>query len=265
MGYAVVGGDERFACLAALLEKRGEDVRRCFAGGRSDGAVALAGARHVVTNYPLRVRDKGVDFLRLAAMAPADATFWLCGPKRPEALPEGRRIVDLWADERLILDNAALTAEGAVAAAMRASRRTLRELPALVVGWGRIGRALTELLVGMGVPVMAASRSQAHRSQAQARGAEAVDTLALGEALPGRKLIFNTAPHPTLDAEALRRMDRDAMALDLASPPYGVDLAAAWAMGLRAWREPGLPGRYCPESAAAALLRAMDRAEEGRD
>jgi hypothetical protein len=41
--------------------------------------------------------------------------------------------------------------------------------------------------------------------------------------------------------------------------PYGIDLRAAWALGIRAWREPGLPGRYCPRSAAAALYRAILR------
>ena len=54
-------------------------------------------------------------------------------------------------------------------------------------------------------------------------------------------------------------MNRKALIIDLASLPCGVDLRAAWALGLRAWREPGLPGRHCPESAAAALYRAMRR------
>ena len=40
---------------------------------------------------------------------------------------------------------------------------------------------------------------------------------------------------------------------------YGIDLRAAWNRGLRAWREPGLPGRYCPQSAARALLSAIER------
>ena len=54
-------------------------------------------------------------------------------------------------------------------------------------------------------------------------------------------------------------------AIDLAGIPYGVDLRTAWRMGVRAWREPGLPGRYCPHSAARAILNAMDRltGEEG--
>lgn len=263
MDYAIIGGDERFACLAGLLEKRGDRVRRCPAGGTALEE-ALARAGRVLTNYPLRLRGGVPDFRGLLEMLPEGAGLWLCGPGRPEDAQADGRIVDLWADERLILDNAALTAEGAVAAAMRAGRRSLREMPALVVGWGRIGRALTELLVGMGAEVTVASRREAHRGQAAGRGAGVVDTRRVADALPGRKLIFNTAPGPTLGAAALRRMDPDAMAIDLASPPYGIDLYAAWAMGLRAWREPALPGRYCPESAAAALLRAIDRAEEGR-
>jgi len=53
------------------------------------------------------------------------------------------------------------------------------------------------------------------------------------------------------------------MLIDLASPPYGIDLRAAWNRGLRAWREPGLPGRYCPQSAAEAILNALDRIGRG--
>lgn len=261
MDTIIIGGDARFACLRTLLEQRGRTVRHIRGGLGAGDINELAGARNVIANCPTKV---GLDLPGLLECVSCDATLWLCGPGHAGEVPAGRRIIDLWTDERLIADNAALTAEGAVSAAMTAARRSLRELPALVVGWGRIGRALTDLLVGMGVPVKAASRSEAHRRQAQARGAEAVDTTAIAEALPGRKLIFNTAPGMVLDAVALRRMDRDAMAVDLASPPYGIDLSAAWAQGLRAWREPGLPGRYCPESAAAALLHAMDRAEEGR-
>ena len=43
----------------------------------------------------------------------------------------------------------------------------------------------------------------------------------------------------------------------------GVDLEAAQALNLRAWREPKLPGRYCPYSAARALMRAIFRAGGG--
>ena len=262
MEYVIIGGDARFAWLARLLGQRGKSVRT-LGHDRSVGEAdldALAGARAVVVNCPPKLSGAAMEFADLLARLPADARVYACGPRHPDF---DRRVVDLWADEALLEENAALTAEGAVAAAMRASERALRDTRCLVIGWGRVGRALTELLVGMGASVVVASRSESGRNRATERGAEAVPTRELARALPGCGLIFNTAPSLVLDAARLEQADADALLVDLASPPYGIDLEAAWARGLRAWREPALPGRCCPRSAAVRLLEAVDR-HEGR-
>ena len=60
-----------------------------------------------------------------------------------------------------------------------------------------------------------------------------------------------------LDEDALSGTRGGTLMIDLASVPYGVDLRAAWRRGILAWREPGLPGRYCPRSAAKALAEAI--------
>ena len=65
-----------------------------------------------------------------------------------------------------------------------------------------------------------------------------------------------------LGENELRGAERDALIIDLASAPFGVSLEAAQSLGLRAWREPALPGRYCPFSAAWALQRSVRRAEK---
>ena len=251
MDYAVLAGDARMPALAALLRERGSDARYI---ANADAAEALIPkARNIVTHCPPRL---GMEMERVLELASQDARVYICGPK---AHPGDARVIDLWADKALKVENARLTAEGAVSAAMAAGRRSLKDLPTLVVGWGRIGRALTELLVAMGARVMVASRSLEHRHRAIQRGAEAVSLEKLNGWLPGMALVFSTAPAMVLDAPRLQWLDRSAMVIDLASPPYGVDLPAAWQLGLRAWREPGLPGRYCPESAAEALLNAMER------
>ena len=261
MEYLIVGGDRRMSWLARLLSERGKDAAAWGLepqpGVAAAGPGALKYAENVVVNCPPRMPGRGMGLRELLDAVPAEARVFACGPGHPEL--EDGRIVDLWADEALKVANARLTAEGAVASAMRASSRALQETHCLVVGWGRIGRALTELLVAMGSRVTVASRSEAGRNRAVERGAEAADTGAIVEALPGQGLIFNTAPALVLDDTALRRVDRDAMIIDLASAPYGVELHAAWSRGLRAWREPGLPGRYCPQSAALAILEAMER------
>lgn len=260
MKYVIIGGDARLAWLARLLRQRGEAVRTLGGEGAPLDADGLSNADVVVANCPPKLNQR-LTFDELLALLPSDARLYACGPKHPDF---DRRVVNLWADETLLAENAALTAEGAVAAALRASERALRDMRCLVIGWGRVGRALTELLVGMDARVTVASRSESGRNRAKERGAEAIPTGEIGRSLSGCDLVFNTAPSLVLDAALLGRVDGDALLIDLASPPYGIDLAAAWARGLRAWREPALPGRCCPRSAAQAILNAMDRQERGR-
>ena len=262
MDMIIIGGDGRMAALAERLREAGHAARQVLSGGEDARALLslpahIRQAEGIVTNCPPRVRGTRLSLEELLALASPEARIYLCGPQR-SPVADGR-IVDLWADEALLRENARLTAEGALSAAMQAGRRSLRDLPCLVVGWGRIGAALTELLVAMGARVTVASRAATHRRRAIERGAEAVPTEALDRALPEARLVFSTPPAMVLDAARLRHVHPEALVIDLASPPYGVDLRAAWALGIRAWREPGLPGRYCPESAAQALARAILR------
>lgn len=264
METIIIGGDARFEHLARLLSERGESVG--MYGGSTYPRVktvdraAIVRMDTVIMNCPSKSDLKLEEVLEAVSDS---AKVIACGPGHPEI--DDRRVTDLWADEGLLWDNARLTAEGALASAMRASTRALVGMNCMVIGWGRIGRALTEMLVALGTRVTVASRTPAGRNRAVERGAEAADTARIAGALPGRKLIFNTAPAMVLDGAALSQADPDAMLVDLASPPYGIDLRAAWNRGLRAWREPGLPGRYCPQSAAEAILNAMDRSARGED
>lgn len=239
------------AALAAMLRRDGRGALRAE---DVETAVALIPeARVVVTHCPPAL---GITMDDVLALASPTALIAACGPGAPQG--DGR-VHDLWRDEALLRENARLTAEGAVSVAMRAGRRAVCGLNCLVIGWGRIGSALAEILVALGARVTVASRSAAHCNRALERGAEAVRLEKLPAVLPETALVFSTAPAMVLDASLLARVNREAMIIDLASPPYGVELAAAWRMGLRAWREPGLPGRYCPESAARALYDALKR------
>ncbi len=265
MDYAVIGGDARFAYLTRLLSTCGRDAR-AVKGVRCDvpGIVAaqpeeIPSAKNIVMNWPCP------DGEEILSMLDSGTKVFFCGPKSPEYVPEGIEAVDLWQDERLKLENAWLTAEGAISAAMKLTPRCLKDCHCLVIGWGRIGKALTELLTGMNAQVTVASRSEKGRNSAAERGAEGVSTYNIAQFVPGKQIIFSTPPDRVLDEHSLKYADPDALILDLSSPPYGVDQEAARGLNLRAWREPGLPGRYCPYSAARALLNAIFRAERMND
>lgn len=271
MDIFVAGGDRRAAHLARLLRRNGLDARaagleKCGLDGVAFAPLEKAAeAEWVLLNSPLKceLAEKPFGFGQLLTHLKPGSRLIFCGPRIPPAGLERFRVYDVTQSEEFLRDNAELTAEGALFAAMRAQERALMDCACLVVGWGRIGRALTERLVALGARVTVASRSERGMRLAQSRGADAVETARLAEALPGKKLVFSTPPFPVLCGEALKSVDPDACLIDLASPPYGVDIEAAHQMGLRAWREPGLPGRYCPESAARALAKAIDEIRKG--
>lgn len=267
MRYAVLGGDMRFAHLVSMLNESGREAVGFLQEKADGGSVPLEELGKyscIISNWPMRwpLSERAVDESEIFEHLSPGSVLLLCGPQFPRERRWDLQYVNLWQDEKLLQENAYLTAEGAVASAMRETRLAMAELSCLVVGYGRIGRALTGILLNLGANVTVISSSENKRREVQESGAQAAPMTELTDVLPGQRIIFSTPPAMFMDQIALRSVDRDAMIIDLASPPYGVDLEAAQAFNLHAWREPGLPGRYCPLSAARAIYNAVLRWEE---
>lgn len=184
----------------------------------------------------------------------------VCGITEPdfERLSEKRgwNLLRVLKDEVYTLENAALTAEGALFTAVARMNRALRDSRCLVIGYGRIGKALTGLLRAMGALVTVAARREESRREA---GENSISISYMPSILPRMDVIFNTVPAPVLGEKELRSVKPQCVMIDLASAPYGIDRDTAEALGLKAFLESGLPGRYCPLSAAETLLNYMER------
>lgn len=179
-----------------------------------------------------------------------DAAFDKLAEKR------GWKLLRVLKDEAYTMENAALTAEGALFTAVARMNRALRGSNCLVIGYGRIGKALTRLLWAMGATVTVAARREESRQEA---GENSVSMQEIAQVLPRMDAVFNTVPAPVLGEEELRHVKPQCVLIDLASAPYGIDRDAAEALGLKAFLESGLPGRYCPMSSAETLLNYMER------
>ena len=162
----------------------------------------------------------------------------------------GHPALDLLRDEEYLAKNAAVTAECALRVAYPLLPTVLPESPALVIGWGRIGKCLTKLLSVLGCPVTVAARNPAHRAMAAALGISAVDIPQVPDILPGIRLLLNTVPAPMLDADILDKYTR-CVKIDLASSPglNGCDIVYAR----------GLPGQYAPESSGRLIAQTIAR------
>ena len=142
--------------------------------------------------------------------------------------------------------NAIPTAEGAIQIAMEELPVTLHEVRTLVVGFGRLGRALVPRLRGLGARVWVCARRYEQQAAAEGMGAGVEGMDRLPDWLCGYDLVINTVPAPVLGVEELSALKEGALVIDLASRPGGVDMQAAAALGVRVVWALSLPGKVAP-------------------
>ena len=159
-------------------------------------------------------------------------------------------------DEEYLLENAKLTAEGAVCSAMNKMAIALKDAKCMVIGYGRIGKELTKMFRSFGAEVIVAARREETRKEA---GDGSIPISRIWSVINKMDLILNTVPYNLITESSLFSIKHTAFLIELASKPYGFDMARAKSIGVRAYLESGLPGRYCPESAASALFRFIER------
>lgn len=250
MRIAIIGGDGRFDVLAGLLSGR-------HAVLRNPAAEQMSSADAIVTQNPVR---NGMDMEEILRNMRPDAKLILMGSSRC-SIPADVDCTDLLEQEEFVQPNAVLTAEGAICAAMQATKGALWGSRCMVVGCGRIGKALAGMLMGLGAHVMVAARNPEVRLEAKKRGAEAcgTDEQSLKRAVALADFVFATPPAVLLTEAVLENVRPGVPVIDLASPPFCVDMAAAQRLGVKAWRESGLPGRYCPMAAAGLMADCVEK------
>ncbi len=259
----VVGGDPRQAALAALLADDGHGVHT-FAMEQGEGVTdedSLAGidrADCVILPLPATAAggrlntplSDGVYQLAeiLDALRPGQLVCAGMADPLLERLTAERGLVlhDYFAREELAVLNAIPTAEGAIQIAMEELPITLHDARVLLVGFGRLGRALAPRLIGLGAHVWAAARSHTQRALAESMGVSTEGVERLRDWLCGYDLVINTVPAPLLGMEELAAMKEGALVIDLASRPGGVDMAAAATLGVRVIWALSLPGKVAP-------------------
>lgn len=260
MKITVLRGDPRLASAAEELARLGYSVLLAAPEERLDTSDLLL--------LPVPVTRDGVHLC--AASAPllpvaevlARAPSRIFGGGFPAdivlaARRSGREVTDLLSIPAFVEENAVLTAEAALAVGMQASGLSYRALPVAVLGYGRIGAALTRRLVLLGARVTVFARREESRRRARTDGASAYDPAALATRLAGARLLFNTVPARLLTGAHLAALDRCAI-VELASgrdnipaPPVGGGVTVTAAHGL--------PGRMLPRSAGCAIAHTLDQ------
>ena len=271
MRRLAIGGDMRMngAVLAARRAGwdadwiRGEDE----AGGQERADVVILPWPRSFADGKLTCAPPGeaMEKARALALVPPCAVALHGAGIATGELSQAQAHFDPSQDEAFLRKNARLTAEGAVAAAMRSAKRALLGSTCLVTGFGRIGQELTLRLCAMGAFVIVCARSEEQMRAAHAIGAHPVPLAQLASAAGQADLLFNTVPARVLGQDALAAIGKDAILFELASAPYGEDVEEAVRMGVNLRIESGIPGRYAPMEAGEALFEAAQRYLSGAE
>ena len=272
--FAVVGGDMRQARLAELLAGDGHSVRSYALEGVGELrgtcrclklADAVAEADCVLLPLPVCGREgylnapfaeQPICVERVLTALPRSAL--ICAGRIDARTAElaaelGLDCVDYFAREELAVGLAVATAEGALQIAMQETPFTICGSRALVIGFGRIGKALSRRLHGLGARTSVSARGCADRTWIAALGYGVEDTRKLDGRLGDFDLVFNTVPARVLDAARLAELKEGCLCMDLASKPGGMDFAAASRLGVKAVWALSLPGEVAPYSAGAMI------------
>lgn len=254
----VLGGDLRQKTVAKLLEEEGFKVFCVAADGAERPIEDLRKAQILILPIPASTDGLTLNapfakskILLSDITERIDKNCLVLGAKMPKnaenALKDkGITYIDYFEREELIIQNAIPTAEGVIEIALAEMPITLFESRALVVGYGRVGKVIAEKLAALGSRVCVSARKCADFAWIREKGFTAVHTADLADAAQGFDLVVNTVPAAVLTENVLKSIRDDALILDVASKPGGVDFEAAKRLGKNVIWALSLPGKTAP-------------------
>ncbi len=226
-------------------------------------------------NAPMKAGEEGVRLSYLASLLTKNITVFggkIPSPFYDELKERGVCCCDYFLNETLCIKNALLTAEAALEIAMRERDGTIDSSKTLVVGYGRIGKLLTNMLIKMNSEVVVAARRKDDLTYAECMGASGcirIDDKKAGRGLLDAggdfDVIFNTVPVWLFDRDLLSKWKKPVFIIDLASPPGGVDIRAARELGHKVIWALSLPGKYSPIRAGRIIAEAIYEEMEEKD
>lgn len=238
--------------LYLLLKSKGLDAEFLK---KISGPDSLRGFDNIILPFPSR--EEGFDFLpqgcRLGELVKENQLVtggMLSDKLKKEIENAGAKYEDYFENEAYVLKNAFITGQGALKLLLDTSNDYIVGKKALITGFGRIGKALSRMLRGLGVKVFVAARSEAARAEAAACGYEVLSINKLTGALFYFDYIFNTVPQKIFNESDVRHIRADALYFELASRPFGADEKDFIRHERKFISAGALPGRYFPSAVA---------------
>lgn len=278
---AIIGGDLRIIKLVEMFAKEDYEIN-VFGMERAENLNKFKNVHLMrkledtfenvdVVIGPIPLSSNGVDIntpfsdikikLEVLAKAVANKVF-IAGSIRQESyelfIDNDVDVIDILNREELTVLNTISTAEGAIQIAMEETCKTLHGATVLVLGFGRVGKILSNMLKGIGANVYCEARKNVDLAWIRAYGYKPVHLNEVEEILPKADIIINTIPFMILNDERLEYVRNDALIIDLASNPGGVDKIATKNKKIKTVWALSLPGKVAPLTSAEFIKDTVE-------
>lgn len=255
----VIGGDNRLKILKNYLEKEGYFVDTL--GLFEDDSGDITTSQIIILPVPT-TKDKKTVFCPLTnrkillgdiAESLKNEQLVLCC----NYMFENKKCVDYGSLDSYALLNAVPTAEGAIKLAIENTPYTLWQSKVLVIGFGRVGKILSDRLKSLGADVTVSCRKPSDSAMCETLGYKTVHTGNLNKEPLCYDIIFNTVDVKVIDDTTFKNCGCD-LIIDLSSKG-GFSLDAANEYRVKAIKAPGLPALIAPVTAAEILNRTVNQ------
>ena len=159
-------------------------------------------------------------------------------------------VIDIMKRDDLAILNTIATAEGTIEVAIKNSDKILQGSRVLILGFGSVGKIVANKFSKMSAIVTCAARKVSDLAWIKAYGYNSLNINDMLYDLKEFDIIINTVPQTILRERELKHIDAEALLIDLASSPGGIDGKIAKSMGLNFIWALALPGRIAPSSSA---------------
>ena len=159
-------------------------------------------------------------------------------------------VIDIMKRDDLAILNTIATAEGTIEVAIKNTDKILQGSRVLILGFGRVGKIVANKFSKMSAIVTCAARKVSDLAWIKAYGYNSLNINDMLYDLKEFDIIINTVPQTILRERELKHIDAEALIIDLASSPGGIDGKIAKSMGLNFIWALALPGRIAPSSSA---------------
>ncbi|MDR3293570.1 MAG: hypothetical protein LBT20_05660 [Clostridiales bacterium] len=242
-------GDKRYEYLLRDFQEAGYEAFRFGEQGdrqSGDAAVYVFTPTYSFTDDTLRtVGERSTVFGFVAGESTAELF-------RSKSI----RFVNVFSGERFAYRNAAITADGALMLTAENTEITFKEMSVLVVGFGRVGKAVAKIFKSVGAAtdvVTFDSKECAEAVLTADRQFSSFENIRFDR----YDAVINTVPAPLLNKHITARFRDGAFLLELASEPGGFDKSAVKRKGLTFLHASGLPSKAAPKTAARILFEEI--------